>query len=107
MTTPNVDPNAVTDEPHAAGTPAGEVQDHPPVWDSHPQHHRWDYVPELGGWIHDQDPDTKCSESGAIPFQPTFGYPPPHPMCLIGECPCGPHSPACRLGDCRCDEEQP
>lgn len=89
MTGPNVDPNAVTDEPHPPGKPSGAVQNHPPVWDSHPEHHRWDYIPELGGWITGNDPDTKCSHSSAIPYQPTFRYAPPHPRCLLGECPCG------------------
>jgi hypothetical protein len=88
VTTPNVDPNAITPEPHAAGTPAAEVQDFAPVWDSHPEHHRWEYVPALGGWIHDQDPDSLCTSVGAIPWQPTFGYRAPHPRCLLGECPC-------------------
>lgn len=91
MTTPNIDPNALVDEPVPAGTPAAAAQQHPPVWDSHPTHHRWDYVPEIGGWIHDQDPSSLCTTVAAIPeeWQPTYGYPPPHPRCLIGECRCG------------------
>ncbi|HYH31835.1 MAG TPA: hypothetical protein VD903_15765 [Pseudonocardia sp.] len=88
--TPNTDPYALpTEEPVAPGRPASEAQVHPPVWDSHPKHHRWDYVAEMGGWTHDQDPDTLCNSVGAIPFQPTFAYPPPHPRCLLGDCRCG------------------
>ncbi|GAA5109755.1 hypothetical protein [Pseudonocardia adelaidensis] len=90
MTTPNVDPNAIPeDEPIGEGRPAAEAQVHPPVWDSHPEHHKWEYVQEMGGWVRDYDPESLCNSVGAIPFQPTFGYPPPHPRCLLGECTCG------------------
>ena len=90
MSTPNVDPNAIPDGvPAAPGQPSAEMQEHPPVWDSHPDHHKWEYVQEMGGWVHDYDPDTLCNSVGAIPFQPTFGYPPPHPRCRVGACSCG------------------
>lgn len=90
MTTPNVDPNAIpADAPVGEGRPAAEAQEHPPVWDSHPEHNKWEYVQEMGGWVRDYDPDSLCNSVGAIPFQPTFGYPPPHPRCLLGECTCG------------------
>lgn len=91
MTTPNIDPNAIPDEPIAEGTPAAQAQDFKPVWDSTPQHSKWEYVAELGGYIKDQDPDTLATSVGAIPkeFHPTYGYPPPHPLCRLGRCKCG------------------
>ena len=62
MTSPNVDPAAIPDRPIPSGTPAGQAQEHPPIWDARGK--RWDYVPE---------------------FQPTYGYPPPHPPVLSAE----------------------
>ena len=53
MSGPNVDPAAIPDGPIAAGTPAAEAQEHPPVWDARGK--RWDYVPELGGWVCEHD----------------------------------------------------
>ncbi|GAA0918650.1 hypothetical protein [Pseudonocardia zijingensis] len=95
MPSPNVDPNAIpAGEPVGVGRPAAEAQEHPPVWDSHPSHHKWEYVQEMGGWVRDYDPDSLCNSVAAIPFQPTFGYPPPHPRCLLGECGCGAEAPA-------------
>ena len=85
-----MDPNAMphTHEVVAPGTPTAQQQEHPPVWDSHSEHHKWEYVGSMGGWIHDNDPGSLCRDVGAIPFQPTFGHAPPHPRCLVGECDC-------------------
>jgi hypothetical protein len=82
MTGPNIDPAAIPDGPIAAGTPAAEAQEHPPVWDARGK--RWDYVPDLGGWVCEQDAGTLSRDVGSIPaeFQPTYAYPPPHPPIL-------------------------
>lgn len=79
MAIPNVDPAAVPDGPIPAGTPAGQAQQHPPVWDSRGK--QWDYVPEMGGWVCEHNPETLCRDVGSIPveYQPTYAYPPPHP----------------------------
>jgi hypothetical protein len=79
MTSPNVDPAAVPAAIGRSGTPAGEAQEHPPVWDARGK--QWDYVPEMGGWVCEHDPETLARDVGAIPaeYQPTYAYPPPHP----------------------------